>query len=284
MCRRKKSCRISTNAIDKFAMKNRILANLPGDYPWGGLFQYHTSLGSTNDHLKALARAGAPEGTAVMAGFQTNGHGRLGRSFHSPEGAGVYLSLLLRPQCAPTELMHLTCAAAVAMCEAVRRECGIEAGIKWTNDLVVGRRKLGGILTELGFTSGGALDYAIVGIGINCRQQSGDFPEEIRDMACSASMVSGRDVSPEQLAAAMLCSLFRMNETLLTGKEAMLRLYRDRCVTLGREVSVVRGDEIRRGRALDITAEGGLLVEYGPGEIREVSSGEVSIRGMYGYL
>ncbi len=265
-------------------MQNKIQKLLPRDYPWGGFFQYHETLGSTNDYLRSLAKAGAPEGTAVMAGHQTNGHGRLGRSFHSPEGNGVYLSILLRPGCAPRELMHLTCAAAVAMTQAVEKACSFVPGIKWTNDLVVGRRKLGGILTELGFTPKGQLSYAIVGIGINCRQRLEDFPEELRDMACSASMIAQRDIGPEELAAAMLDSLYRMSLGLLTRKEEMLEAYRAGCVTLGREVSVVRGEEIRRGKALDITPEGALLVEYSSGEIREVSSGEVSIRGMYGYV
>ncbi len=265
-------------------MQERIQKLLPGDYPWGELYEYHETLGSTNDYLKVLAKNGAPEGTAIMAGYQTNGHGRLGRSFHSPEGDGVYLSILLRPGCAPTDLMHLTCAAAVAMAKAVEHACGFAPGIKWTNDLVVGRKKLGGILTELGFTPKGQLSYAIVGIGINCRQRQEDFPEELREMACSCSMIAGRGIAPERLAAAMLFSLHQMSQTLLTGKEAMLDAYRSRCVTLGKEVSVVRGEEIRRGKALDITPDGGLLVEFGPGEIREVSSGEVSIRGMYGYV
>ncbi len=265
-------------------MQERILPLLPGDYPWGELFQYHACLGSTNDRLKALAKAGAPEGTAVMAGVQTNGHGRLGRSFHSPEGMGVYLSLLLRPRCAPGELMHLTCAAAAAMAEAVENACGFRPGIKWTNDLVVGRRKLGGILTELGFTPKGGLDYAIIGIGINCRQQPEDFPPELRDMAISCSQAAGRDIPPEELAARMLAALFRMNETLLTGKEAMLAAYRKNCITLGQDISLLRGDEISHGKALDITESGGLLVKTTDGTTREVTSGEVSIRGMYGYV
>ena len=143
-------------------MKQNILQHLSPDYPWADKFHYVPETGSTNDDLKALAKEGAPNGTVLMAGSQTGGHGRLGRSFHSPEGSGIYMSLLIRPNCAPTELMHLTCAAAAAMCDAVEDAAGLRPGIKWTNDLVHGKRKLGGILTELGLGPGGSLEYAII--------------------------------------------------------------------------------------------------------------------------
>ena len=107
------------------------------------------------------------------------GRGSRGRRFHSPAGSGVYLSVILRPVCDPGALMHLTCAAATAMCDAVEAACGFRPGIKWTNDLVFGRRKLGGILTELRLDHRGLVDFAIVGIGINCLQGPADFPEEL---------------------------------------------------------------------------------------------------------
>jgi BirA family biotin operon repressor/biotin-[acetyl-CoA-carboxylase] ligase len=180
--------------------------------------------------------------------------------------------------------MHLTCAAAVAMCHAVEKAAGFRPGIKWTNDLVFGTRKLGGILTELGFTPKGTLDYAVIGIGINCRQQEADFPEEIRQIAASVSMVSGRNISPARLAAAMLEALAKMDTHLLTGKEAILDAYRTDCVTVGKEISVLRGDDVRHGTALSVDDEGALVVVYPDGTQETVNAGEVSIRGMYGYL
>ena len=134
------------------------------------------TIDSTNTYLKQLAEAGAEGGTAVIAHSQTGGRGRLGRSFHSPAGSGIYLSYLLRPNCKPEGLMHLTCAVAVAMCDAVEKTTGLRPGIKWTNDLVWQKRKLGGILTELGFENG-LVSYAVVGIGINCTQTEEDFPQ-----------------------------------------------------------------------------------------------------------
>ena len=260
-----------------------ILSKISPFYPWADRIHCFDSLDSTNDLLKTMARQGAPHGTAILAKHQTGGHGRMGRTFHSPEG-GVYLSFLLRPDCLPGSLMHLTCAAAVAMCDAVEQAAAIRPGIKWTNDLVWEKRKLGGILTELGLSPRGGVDYAIIGIGINCCQQAQDFPEEIRSIATSLHQITGTDVSPADVAAAMLEALHRMDSILLSGKEALLDRYRTDCVTVGQEISVVRGSEVRHGKALCVDAEGALVVEY-PDMTREaVTSGEVSIRGMYGYV
>lgn len=265
-------------------MTEQILHRLSPDYPWADRLLYFPSLDSTNRRLKQLGCQGAPHGTAMIAGHQTGGLGRMGRSFHSPEGMGIYLSILLRPDCAPADLMHLTCAAAVAMCDAVEAAAGFRPGIKWTNDLVFEKRKLGGILTELHLTPQGAVDFVIIGIGINCCQTSDDFPEEIRKIAASLNMVTGTKNDPARLAAAMLESLAAMDAQLLTGKAAMLERYRRDCITIGQEISVVRSGDVRHGRALAVDDQGALLVAYGDGHTEAVNSGEVSIRGMYGYL
>lgn len=265
-------------------MKQEILHNLSPGYPWGEQLHYYEETGSTNDLLKIMARKGAPHGTAVIAGCQTNGHGRLGRAFHSPQDAGVYLSILLRPHCAPTEVMHLTCATAVAMCQAVEKGAGFRPGIKWTNDLVYGKRKLGGILTELGLTMQGKVDYAIIGIGINCNQEEEDFAPEIREMAGSLSMFTACAVSRSKVAAAMLEALWEMDGSLLTGKTAMMDLYRKNCITLGQDISLLRGEVVRHGKALDVDEDGALVVRFPDGHLEHVNSGEVSVRGLYHYL
>lgn len=254
-------------------MRQAILSHLPPDFPWA--VRYTESVDSTNTALRD-----APHGTVLIAGHQTGGRGRMGRSFHSPAGKGLYLSVLLRPQCQARELMHLTCACAVAAAEAMPIPCGI----KWTNDLVVGKRKLGGILTELSLNPDGTVRWAIIGIGINCAHGHEDFPPELQSIATSIAMETGTDPDIPALAASLLLSLKDMEETLLTGKEDMLRRYRSRCVTLGQEISLVRGAEIRHGTALDIDPEGALLVRFPDGTAEAVSSGEVSIRGMYGYV
>ena len=264
-------------------MKQQILSHLPKDYPWAEKLHWFDTIGSTNDEAKRMALSGAPHGTVLVAGYQTNGHGRLGRSFHSPENVGVYMTVLLRPNCRPQELMHLTCATAVAMCDAVEQAAGFRPGIKWTNDLVFGKRKLGGILTGLGLRPDGTVDYAIIGIGINCCQNVTDFPPEIADMAGSLSMITGKETDRSRVAAAMMEALWKMDTALLAGKDAMLDRYRRDCITLGQDVVLVRGEEKRYGTALDIDPEGALIVRYDNGETAAVNSGEVSVRGMYGY-
>lgn len=261
-----------------------ILALVSRDYPWKDRFSCLETIDSTNNRLKILAREGASHGTALCADRQTGGRGRLGRSFLSPPGVGVYLSILLRPDCMPESLMHLTCAAAEAMCDALENTAGFRPGIKWTNDLVYGKRKLCGILTELGLAENGRVDYAVVGIGVNCCQKPGDFPPELRDTAASIAMVTGREPSRERLAAAMLDALYRMDETLFSGREETMARYRRDCVTIGQEISLLKTDTVRHGKALDVGSDGALIVEFSPGQREAVSSGEVSIRGMYGYL
>lgn len=266
-------------------MLPQILASLPQDYPWREEIRYFDTIGSTNTYLKEQASLGAPHGTAAIADCQTLGRGRLGRRFQSPKGSGIYLSVLLRPRCAPQALMHLTCAAAVAMCDAVEEATGTRPGIKWTNDLVMGNRKIAGILTEMAVTAQGTVDYAIIGVGINCCQTEADFPPEIRNTAGSLEMLLHRPVSRPVLAARMLWAFSRMDRALLSGKETMLTQYRKDCITLGREISLVRGEELRHGTALDIGPEGDLIVRFSDtGEISAVSSGEVSVRGLYGYV
>ena len=167
------------------------------------------------------------------------------------------------------------------MCDAVQAVTGLRPGIKWTNDLVFQKQKLGGILTEMAFSGRGTVDYAIIGIGINCNQTVADFSPEIQDIAASLSMVTQQDVDRFRLAAAMMESLWRLD---LSQKEALLSSYRTDCVTIGQEISLVRGSEIRHGKALDINANGALIVQFSDGNVEAVDSGEVSVRGMYGYV
>ena len=266
-------------------MKNQILSMLAPGHPWGELLQYHDTLESTNTLAKKLAQEGAPHGTVIIAGQQTGGRGRMGRSFHSPPGSGLYLSVILRPGCAASELMHLTCAVAVAVCDAVKEASGLRAGIKWINDLVCGSRKVAGILTELVLTPGTAtVDAAIIGIGINCRQSEADFPEELRSIAGSISMSVGRDIVPAAVAAAVITRLSNMSAHLLDEKDIIMDRYREQCITLGKDVSVHRFDTVRHGHAVGVDNDGGLLVEFPDGTVETVSSGEASVRGMYGYV
>ena len=264
-------------------MKEVILSYLAAECPWRDTLHWFDTIDSTNNRAKEMAKLGAPRGSVLIAGNQTAGRGRMGRAFQSPGGQGVYLSVILRPNCPPAELMHLTCAAGAAMVEAVENVCGIRPQVKWINDLVVNGKKLGGILTELSL-SGGTVEYAVVGIGINCLQGRQDFPEEIADMATSLSLVCGRPVPPAKLAAAMIQALWQMEQTLLTHKHEWMARYKASCLTLGQDIQVIRGEQILPGKALDMDDDGGLIVQYADGSVRTVTSGEVSVRGLYGYV
>ncbi len=259
-------------------MLSQIQNHLSG-HPWADKLQYFDSIDSTNTYAKKLAVEGAPSGTIIMAGHQTAGRGRLGRSFSSPENMGIYLSVILRPDCYPSEIMHMTCAAGVAAVKAIGDP---EIGIKWTNDLVLGKRKLGGILTELSinhFTQ--KIAWVVVGIGINCCQRNSDFPKDIQHMACSLNM--DRQGVPK-LAADLIRALYEMDGSLLVKQAEIMEEFRSKCITIGSQISVVRGDDVRHGKAVWVNDDGGLVVEY-PGDSAEiVTSGEVSIRGMYGYV
>ena len=263
-------------------MTETIARFLPENFPWKDRIICFDTIDSTNTAAKAMALQGAPQGTAVIADTQTGGRGRLGRSFHSPGGKGVYLSLILRPRCSAEALMHLTCAVGCAMCDAVEAVSGIRPGIKWINDLVCGKRKLGGILVELGFAPGGTVDYAVIGVGINCLQKAGEFPPELT--ATSLLQETGKAVSREALIAAMLVALEKMSRELLTRQEAILACYRSDCVTIGKEVSLQKGDEVRHGVATGVDAQGALLVRFPDGHTEAIAMGEVSVRGMYGYV
>jgi len=264
------------------SMKAQILENLPASIAWRENLLWVDSTDSTNTQLKQLAAQSAPHGTVLIADHQTCGRGRLGRSFQSPAGMGIYMSILLRPQCPPNQLMHLTCATAVAVCDALQQSALLRPGIKWTNDLVWNKKKLGGILTEL--VSVSHQTCAIIGIGINCSQRKEDFPDELKDMACSLSMATGKTVSRADVAAQIISSLAQMDAKLLADREKIMDSYRRDCITLDKDICLLRGSEMLYGHADGITGDGALLVTFRDGYSEAINSGEVSIRGMYGYV
>ena len=265
-------------------MERKLHELLPENHPWRSLIQVYDTLPSTNDLAKTLARQGAPQGTVILAKNQTQGRGRMGRFFHSPENCGIYMSLILRPNCPASELMHLTCAVAWAMCNAMEKATGLRPGIKWINDLVHQKRKLGGILTELGFDSQGKVSYAVIGIGLNCLQQQADFPPELQEIAASLSMFCEKPIDIAAVAAQVILSLEDMARKLLTEKETILARYRGDCVTLGQDVVILWEGSRREAFALDIDDQGALILRFPDGHHEAVSAGEVSVRGIYGYL
>lgn len=261
-------------------MKNRILTHLPGDFPWQ--VHWFDEVSSTNDIAKEMAKQGMPQGTVVLADHQTGGRGRLGRSFSSPAGMGVYLSLILRPKSPADTLMHLTCAAGTLMCDAVELATGIRPKLKWINDLILGGKKLGGILTELSLGKDGIVDFAVIGIGINCHQNKEDFPPELREAAISLKMHSGQEADTALLTAAILKAL--LDAGLPGDAKALMAAYRKDCLTIGKSIKVLQEPAPYYAEALDVADDGGLLIKTEDGHLKKLQCGEVSIRGMDGYL
>ncbi len=244
------------------------------------------SVDSTNNYLKREAVHGAPDGTVAIADEQTGGRGRRGRSFQSPSGKGIYLSVLMRPQISPNALLPLTGLGAVAVCNAVERVCAVRPQIKWTNDLVLGGRKLCGILTELSLEGeSGALQYAVMGIGVNVLHERTDFDGDVAGIATSLALETGKNVSRAALAAAMIEELDALYAALCGGQtQPYLARYRRDCLTIGREVQLLWQDAREKVVALDVDDELGLIVRRADGTVETVRTGEVSVRGLYGYV
>lgn len=256
-----------------------------GSHPWQDQIHIFDSIDSTNNALKRAADGGAPHGTIFISDEQTGGRGRQGRSFASPKGVGIYFSLLLRPDCAPTQVGHITAMVAVAVCDAIENATGVRPQIKWTNDLVLGKKKLAGILTEMSVEwESSTLQYIVTGIGINCNHRLSDFPEAVQPMATSLMLELEKPVDRNRLCAEMIRSLSRMSGEVLSGKARWLEQYKQDCITIGSQVRVVRGTDVRTGFATGLDENGGLIVRYDSGETGVVYSGEVSVRGMYGYV
>ena len=222
---------------------------------------------STNLKVKEMAEHGASEGVTLIVERQTGGRGRLGRSFHSPEG-GLYLSTLLRPT--DPNPGHITCCAAVAAARAIESLCDAKIDIKWVNDLYLNGRKVAGILAEGVLSPDGSLAAVVLGIGINVGEMT--FPDELQSIATALGN-EGFALTREDLAAAFLGAL----TDALTDPTAMEE-YRRRNLVLGRQVTVMRGGETYPATAESITDEGHLTVRTADGYTHTLFSGEVSLR------
>jgi BirA family biotin operon repressor/biotin-[acetyl-CoA-carboxylase] ligase len=229
---------------------------------------------STNDDVKAAAAVREPEGLVIIADRQTRGRGRMRRPFFSPDGTGLYMSILLRPGLPAADSVLITAAAAVSAAEAIERASGREARIKWVNDIFIDGRKVCGILTEGSVGQDGLLQYAALGIGVNVAPPPGGFPEEI---SAIAGAVYEEDVPPDaraRLGAAILENLYAHRNL---AARAFLSAYRQRSMVLGQPVMVSLGEERFPARAVSIDDDCRLIVETQRG-LLPLCAGEISIR------
>jgi BirA family biotin operon repressor/biotin-[acetyl-CoA-carboxylase] ligase len=229
---------------------------------------------STNTEAKRLAREGAPEGTLVVAGGQTKGRGRLGRTWVSPSGSGLYLSIVLRPTFSVDRLSRLTLTAGVAVASAIR-ESGITPQLKWPNDILIAGRKVGGILTEALFDKR-QIEYAVLGIGINVNTEEEAFPASIRNLASSLQLSLGKAVSRNDLLQTLLCQFEQWYESLNTGPfETILETWSEFDTTLGRLVEVFLPERRVVGVAEALQSDGALLVRDKRDGLHRIVAGDV---------
>lgn len=225
---------------------------------------------STNLDIRELAEGGSPEGTVMIAGEQTAGRGRLGRSFWSPKDSGLYMSILLRPELAVTDSLAVTVCAAAAAADAIETLTGLAAGIKWVNDIYIDGRKVCGILTEASLKTDGSMDYAVLGIGINVSDRV--FPDDIRD---KAGAIGADEALRPKLAAAVLERFFAYYDRL--PDKGYLSDYRRRSVLTGKRIEYERAGERLTARAVGIDDDAKLIVISPKGEEIHLGSGEVNI-------
>jgi len=232
---------------------------------------------STNDVVEKMARDGVPEGVAVFAEEQKRGRGRLGRSWHSARRLGLYVSVLFRPRASPLAITRLTIAAAASLARAIDLVTGLKPEIKWPNDLLLGGRKVAGILTEMSAEMD-RVRYAIVGLGVDVNHESGDFPAELRRVATSLRMESGRPVPRGELALAILRELDRDYERAMSSRfEELADEWEARCTTIGQMVTIQLGSRRLRGRAESLDADGALLLRTEHGHLERVVGGDVTV-------
>jgi BirA family biotin operon repressor/biotin-[acetyl-CoA-carboxylase] ligase len=237
---------------------------------------YFREVGSTNDEARRFARAGAPEGTLVIADYQRSGRGRLDRRWEAPAGSCLLLSLVFRPLLAPHQAQRLTMACGLAVADAVESETGVRVGLKWPNDVVLGGAKAGGILTELEL-DGDQLDFVIVGIGLNVNLDPGRLPADLITPATSLSHALGREVARLPLLWALLRAAEVRYVRLRAGHSPQGE-WAERLVTLGQPVAVSAGGSVLEGLAEGVDANGALLVRLADGRLETVLAGDVSLR------
>jgi BirA family transcriptional regulator, biotin operon repressor / biotin---[acetyl-CoA-carboxylase] ligase len=232
---------------------------------------------STNDVMEKLARDGAPEGVVVFAESQTKGRGRLGRRWVSPAQKGLWFSVLLRPELRPQETTQLTVAAAAALARALRSETGLEPEIKWPNDILIQGKKTAGILTELS-AEVDRVKYVVLGIGVDVNVNLSEFPSELRKLATSLKIETGRAISRPGLATALLRELDQDYARIAAGRfAAVADEWEAQCTTIGHHVIIRTGDRQLRGRAESLGEDGALLLRTDYGHLERVTGGDVTL-------
>lgn len=242
-------------------------------------FEVLDSVDSTNTLAKFRAKDGVDEGYIVIASHQTAGRGRLGRSFSSPDGTGIYMSIILKPTLPPEKTVLITTAAAVAVSCAIEHLSGKETQIKWVNDILINGKKVCGILTEGNINPlDKTLDFAVLGIGINVFCPENDFDDDIKDIA-GAVFDEYNEETKTELICEILKNFFEYYENI--EEKMFFDYYKEKCFVMGKNVNIIKNNEIiSSGEVLDILDDFSLFIKHQNGETERLSSGEISIRAI----
>jgi BirA family biotin operon repressor/biotin-[acetyl-CoA-carboxylase] ligase len=254
-----------------------LLSNLRGSKIVGRDIRVFEETTSTNDVAEKLARDGVKEGVVVFAESQTKGRGRLGRKWISPRRKGLWFSALLRPPLRPVEVTQLTIAAATALARAIRAQTGVAPEIKWPNDILLQGKKVAGILTELSAELD-RVKYVIIGVGVDVNLNPGEFPAELRKLATSLKIETGRKLDRAELAVQILRDLDRDYDRICSGQfEAVANEWEKHCTTIGRQVTIRMGERKIQGRAESLDTDGALLLRTQHGRLERIVGGDVTV-------
>lgn len=249
----------------------------------GRKIYYFDTIDSTNIKAKELAYK-EDEGTLVIAEEQTLGRGRLGRTWISPKKKGIWMSIILKPSIDPMKVAKITQIGAAAIALALE-DLGIEAFIKWPNDIVMNGKKVCGILTEMSCELN-MINYVIMGVGINVNLDSEDFQGEVSKVGTSLKIETGEKINRKELLGLFLNRFEELYMPFIEKDDffSALKVCREKSILIGKEVKLIRGSEEKKCKVVGLNGDGELEVDYGNGVVENVLSGEVSVRGLYGYV
>ncbi len=239
--------------------------------------EYFKEISSTNTILKERAVKGEPENTIIVAEYQTAGRGRLGKTFFSPRGCGVYLSYLIKPDILAQDAVYVTVAAAVAMVRALNKVLGIKTQIKWVNDIYCCDKKLCGILTESSINTDGTLNFAVLGIGLNIKNPPCGYPEEFAYKTTNIENITGEITNTQKCE--LFASFINIFDSIFLDKERkFIKEYKEASCLINREIEILSGKHSGTARVIDIDNNANLVVKKADGTTVSLSSGDVSIK------
>jgi len=249
----------------------------------GNKIFYYEEVDSTNTKAKEYAKAGGESGSVFVAECQTKGRGRQGRTWASPRVGNIYASILLRPQIAPENASMLTLVMGYAIALAIEKETKMRAQIKWPNDLVIKGKKICGILTEMNVQKN-SIEYVIIGVGINVNMKQ--IAPEIQEIATSLQLESEQEIDTNKMLSGILQEFHQQYTIFLQTEDVsnIRKQYNERLVNIGREILIIAKGGEYQARTEGINDKGELIIEKQDGTRENISSGEVSVRGVYGYV